>query len=86
LTPGKIETTEETKEKQDLQDTFPSTNSLGYAELISSMFDNVSFSIVDESRTDELPESDFSLAWSGLKEVFEPSTSALKILLEKAVL
>jgi gag-polypeptide of LTR copia-type len=82
-TPGKIETTTEIKERQDLQDAFISANSLGYAELISSMFDDVSFSIVDESRTDELPEGDVFLAWSGLKEVFEPSTAASKILLKK---
>ena len=82
-TPGKTETTAELKERQDQQDAFSSANSLGYAELISSMFDDVSFSIVDEARTEDLPEGDLYLAWSGLKEVFEPSTPASKILLKK---
>ena len=41
-----IETITEVQERQNLEDTFMSANSLGYAELISPMFDDVSFSIV----------------------------------------
>ena len=81
--PNTIETTTQVQERQDLEDAFMNANSLGFAELMSSMFDDVSFSIVDKSRTDELPEGDFLLAWNGLKEVFKPSTPASKIMLKK---
>ena len=58
-------------------------NSIGYAELVSAVFDETSFGIVEESRTKFFPDGDCAMAWKNLKEMFEPSTASSKVMLKK---
>ena len=48
-----------------------------------SMEDDTCFGLVEEACTDDLPEGDAYLAWTNLKNKFEPKTGATKVLLKQ---
>jgi hypothetical protein len=56
---------------------------VGYSELLSAVFDDISFCIVDEAKTDILPDGDLHMAWKGLLDMFEPSTPSSRLALKK---
>lgn len=80
---GTTETTAEEKERISTEKKFVKGNSLAYVELLSAVFDDISFNIVDEARSKDHPDGDCALAWEGLMRTFEPTTSASKVALKK---
>lgn len=80
---GTVETQEVEKERlKSIQD-FEFRNNVGYSELLSSVFDDISFCIVDEAKTEEQPDGDLFMAWKGLMDMFEPSTPSTRLALKK---
>ena len=57
-------------------------NLLMYQDIICSCDDPVSFGIVDEAKTEELPDGDANLAWRNLKKKYEPDTGTEKVRLK----
>jgi gag-polypeptide of LTR copia-type len=51
--------------------------------LLSSVFDDISFCIVDEAKTEEQPDGDLFMAWKGLMDMFELSTPSTRLALKK---
>lgn len=80
---GGTETSDETKARLAKVEEFKTVNSTGYVELLMAMSEEVSFSIVDEAKTEELPGGDLAKAWKGLMDTFEPSTASTKVILKK---
>ena len=58
-------------------------NAHAYNDLILSMVEETSFSIVDESVSEILPEGDSAMAWEKLEKRYESRTSATKVQLLK---
>ena len=58
-------------------------NKMGYCELLLSCTDPVSFACIDDARTTSLPSGDGRKAWDNLKEKFELSNTASKLMLKK---
>jgi gag-polypeptide of LTR copia-type len=52
-------------------------------ELLSAVFDDISFNTVDKARSTTFPDGNCALAWNGLLRIFEPTTSASKVALKK---
>jgi hypothetical protein len=77
------ETPEELKAIQMKKSDFEQGNSVGYSELLSTVFDDISFCIVDEAKTDDLPDGDLHMAWKGLLDMYEPSTPSSRLALKK---
>jgi hypothetical protein len=77
------ETIAEEKERISTEEKVIKGNSLGYFELLSAVFDDISFNIVVEARSKDFPDGDCALAWEGLMRTFEPTTSASKVALKK---
>ena len=71
LAPGATETSDEKKERLLKTTLFENGNGVGYSELLSAVFDNISFCIVDEAKTDEQPDGDLHMAWKGMLDMFE---------------
>jgi hypothetical protein len=61
--------TAEGKKKESLRE----ANQKAYDELILAMYDETCFNLVDEARTDDLPDGDARMAWNALEEKFRPS-------------
>ena len=51
-------------------------NELAYTELLLSCKEVVCFGLIDESKTEDLPDGDARLAWSKLMDKFEPKTNS----------
>jgi gag-polypeptide of LTR copia-type len=83
LAPGDTETQDEEKERLVKSADFETGNGLGYSELLSTVFDDISFCIVDEAKTDILPDGDLYMAWKGLLDMYEPSTPSTRLALKK---
>jgi hypothetical protein len=64
---GTTETTAEEKERISITQKYFKGNSLGYVELLSAVFDDTSFNIVDEARSSLFPDGDSALAWDDLR-------------------
>ena len=60
--PGIFKTLEEMKERLKKIQEFEFGNNVGYSELVSSVFDDIHFCIVDEAKTDEQPDGDLLMA------------------------
>ena len=69
LIPGTIESQDETKERLKKIQEWEYGNNVGYSELLSSVFDEISFCIVDEAKTEEQPDGDLHMAWKGLLDM-----------------
>ena len=60
------------------------TNEAVFTDLTLACQDDVSFSIVTKSVTDDLPEGDASLAWQSLRERFYQQDSSAALVLLKS--
>jgi hypothetical protein len=58
-------------------------NEAGYADLLLSMEDEVSFNVVNEARTTELPDGSLSKAWKALHDKYAPTTKSELVELKK---
>ena len=58
-------------------------NEKAYSDLILSCEGEISFAIVDEAVTDDLPDGDARLAWINLEKKFMPKTSSTIVELKK---
>ena len=58
-------------------------NDNAYTDLLLSSDDVVFFGLIDESKTDSLPDGDAHLAWTKLCDRYEPKTNATKVELKK---
>ena len=59
-------------------------NNMAYSDLLLCVIDDVSFVIVSEAVTDDLPDGDASLAWKRLSEKYESKTGANMLQLKLA--
>ena len=64
-------------------DDFCKNNDMAYADLLMACDDDVCFDLVENSRTEELPDGDSTLTWVELRAKFEPSTTMSLIALKK---
>jgi hypothetical protein len=55
---GTVETQDLEKERLKKNQEFKFGNNVSYSELLSSLFDNISFCIADEAKTEEQPDGD----------------------------
>jgi hypothetical protein len=62
---------------------FEHGNSVGYSELLSTVLDDINFCIVDEAKTDDLPDEKPHMALKGLFDMFELSTPSSRLALKK---
>jgi gag-polypeptide of LTR copia-type len=58
-------------------------NNMVFADLMMACEDNVCFDLIDNWRTQELPDSDSRLAWEELRSKFEPTTTMGLIALKR---
>ena len=58
-------------------------NERGYSELLLSVSDEVTFGLIDGSRTTDLPEGCLMTAWNKLERKFVPKTNATMVKLVK---
>ena len=54
-------------------------NERAYNKLILAMQGELTFEVVEDSTTNELPDGDINLAWMNLKIKYEPNTSQMLI-------
>jgi hypothetical protein len=66
-----------------MKENFRKANSTAYMELLSAVFDDISFNTFDEARSATFPDGNSALAWNGLLCVFKPAISASKVVLRK---
>jgi len=58
-------------------------NIQAYNDLILSCQEDIAFGIVDESESETFPDGDARVAWTNLKNRFEPNTGAAKVQLKQ---
>ena len=58
-------------------------NIQAYNDLILSCQEDIAFGIVDESVSETFPDGDARVAWTNLKNRFEPNTGAAKVQLKQ---
>jgi gag-polypeptide of LTR copia-type len=78
-----VETQEVEKEKLKKNKKFEFRNNVGYSELLLLVFDDISFCIVYEAKTEDQPHGGLFMAWKGLMDIFEPSTPSRRLALKK---
>ena len=54
-----------------------------YSDLLSSIFNDISFFIVDKAKMEKQPNDNLFMAWKGMMDIFEPSTPFTKLVLKK---
>jgi hypothetical protein len=59
---GIVETQQEEKERLKKNQKFGFGNNVGYSELLSSVFDDISFCIVDKAKPENQPDGDLFIA------------------------
>jgi hypothetical protein len=67
---------------KDFED-YIKNNNMAFADLMMACEDDVCFDLIDNSRTQELPDGDSRLAWAELKSKFEPTTTMSLIALKR---
>jgi hypothetical protein len=60
---GTVETQEVEKERLKKNQEFESGNHVGYSEFLLSVFDYISFCIVDEAKSEHQPDGELFMAW-----------------------
>ena len=68
----------------DVQLKVQEKNEEGYADLILSMEDEVCFNVVNEARTNDLPDGSLKKAWDNLHAKYAPSTKGELVELKRA--
>jgi gag-polypeptide of LTR copia-type len=58
-------------------------NNMAFADLMMACEDDVCFDLINNSRTQELPDGDSRLAWAELRSKFEPTTAMSLIALKR---
>ena len=77
-----IEEMPEDKNSKDFDD-FSKNNDMAFADLLMACDEDVCFDLVDNSRTEDLPDGDARLAWEELNAKFEPSTTMSLVALKR---
>jgi len=67
---------------KDLEE-YIKNNDMAFADLMMACEDDVCFDLIDNARTEELPDGDARLAWVELRAKFEPSTTMSLIELKR---